>query len=91
MSGEASVTVAARTRRGVVASDKMMKTIIVEVTRRFRHPKYKRFVKQHLRYSAHDPENTCRMGDVVVIEETRPLSKSKRWRLKEVVERAPVI
>ena len=80
-----------RTRRAVVTSNKMDKTVVVEVVRKFRHPKYKKFVKRRLRYSAHDPENTCQIGDVVTIEETRPLSKSKRWRVSQVLERAAVI
>ena len=77
-----------RTRQAVVLSNKMYKTAVVEVTRRVRHPKYKKFVKQRIRYSAHDVDNTCNIGDQVVIEETRPLSKTKRWRIKEVVKRA---
>ena len=77
-----------RTRQAVVLSNKMDKTAVVEVTRRVRHPKYKKFVKQRIRYSAHDGDNTCNIGDQVVIEETRPLSKTKRWRIKEVVKRA---
>ena len=80
-----------RTRRAVVASNKMDKTVIVEVVRRFRHPKYKKFVKRRLRYSAHDAENSCNIGDVVTIEETRPLSKSKRWRVSQVIERAAIV
>ena len=80
-----------RTRRAVVASNKMDKTVIVEVVRRFRHPKYKKFVKRRLRYSAHDAENSCNIGDVVTIEETRPLSKNKRWRVSLVIERAAII
>jgi len=89
MSSEATVKSTARTRRGVVRGTKMMKTVVVEVTRRFRHPKYKKFVKRRLRYCAHDPENQCSVGDIVLIEETRPLSKRKRWQLKDIVEKAP--
>ena len=77
-----------RTRQAVVLTNKMDKTAVVEVTRRVRHPKYKKFVKQRIRYSAHDADNSCNVGDQVVIEETRPLSKTKRWRVKEVVKRA---
>jgi len=80
-----------RTRRAVVKSNKMDQTVIVEVTRRFRHPKYKKFVKRRMRYSAHDAENTCNVGDIVTIVETRPLSKTKRWRVSQVVERAAII
>lgn len=80
-----------KTRIGYVESDKMDKTIVVSVVRRYMHPKYKKYVKERMRYKAHDEENTCRIGDKVLLEETRPLSKQKRWRLKEVLERAPVV
>ena len=89
--GTDKATASKRTRRAVVRSDKMEKTVVVEVVRRFRHPKYKKFLKRRLRYTAHDPENTCRIGDVVTIEETRPTSKTKRWRIAEVVERAAIV
>lgn len=79
-----------KTRVGVVVSDKMNRTAVVEITRRVLHPKYKKYVKRSKRYHVHDAENTCRVGDRVMIEETRPLSKLKRWRLKEVIEKAPV-
>ena len=85
---EESKTAAKRTRRAVVLKNKMDKTAVVEVTRRVRHPKYKKFMKQRIRYSAHDAENTCGVGDLVVIEETRPLSKTKRYRLVRVVRKA---
>ena len=84
-------TVRKRTRRAVVRSTKMKDTVVVEVTRRFRHPKYKKFLKRRYRYSAHDAGNTCNVGDIVTIEETRPLSKTKRWRVAEVVERAALV
>lgn len=77
-----------KTRRGVVLSNKMDKTVVVEVIRRFRHRKYGKFIKRRIRYKAHDPQNACGIGDVVVVEETRPLSKTKRWRVKEIVERS---
>ncbi len=77
-----------RLRQGVVIANKMQKTVVVEVTRRVRHSKYLKFVKRRVRYKAHDPESTCQVGDLVVLEETRPLSKTKRWRVKEVVQRA---
>ena len=76
---------------GTVVSDKMAKTIVVQVTRRFRHPKYKKYVNERVRYKAHDEENTAKMGDRVSIIESRPLSKDKRWRLQSVLERAPVV
>jgi small subunit ribosomal protein S17 len=75
-------------RVGVVTSNKMQKTITVSVERRLRHPIYGKFVKKTKKFLAHDEENTCNVGDMVRIMETRPLSKRKRWRLVEVVERA---
>jgi len=75
-------------RQGVVVSNKMEKTIVVAIQRRVRHPKYGKFVKRTTKLYAHDPENTCRVGDVVRIMETRPLSKMKCWRLVEIIERA---
>lgn len=80
-----------KTRVGHVASDKMDKTIVVTVIRRYMHPKYKKYVKERLRYKAHDETNDARVGDKVLIEETRPLSRHKRWRVKEILERAPLI
>jgi small subunit ribosomal protein S17 len=79
---------ARKERTGVVVSDKMDKTIIVAVERRFRHPVYKKYVRKTTRLTAHDKDNTCRVGDRVRIIECRPLSKNKCWRLAEVVERA---
>ena len=76
---------------GVVVSDKMEKTIVVQVTRRYRHPRYKKYVTERLRYKAHDETNDARMGDKVRIIESRPLSRQKRWKLEEVVERAPIV
>lgn len=77
-----------KTRRGVVTSNKMDKTVVVEVSRRIRHPKYQKFLKRRVRYKAHDESNACGIGDVVILEETRPLSKEKRWAVKEIVEKA---
>lgn len=77
-----------KSRVGVVASDKMDKTITVTVSRRLKHPIYGKFVKKSKKFFAHDPENTCKEGDTVKIEECRPLSAKKRWRLLEVIERA---
>lgn len=73
---------------GVVSSNKMDKTITVVVERRLRHPIYGKFVKKTNKFVAHDETNTCNEGDMVRIMETRPLSKRKRWRLVEVLERA---
>ncbi|RCW53947.1 MULTISPECIES: 30S ribosomal protein S17 [Halanaerobium] len=75
-------------RKGVVVSDKRDKTITVAVERRTQHPKYKRVVKKTKKYTAHDEENVCNEGDTVRIMETRPLSKTKRWRLVEIIEKA---
>jgi small subunit ribosomal protein S17 len=75
-------------RQGVVTSNKMTKTITVAVERKVKHPIYGKFVKKTTRFHAHDEKNECTIGDVVRIMETRPLSKTKRWRLVEVVEKA---
>lgn len=72
---------------GEVVSDRMQKTITVKVERRFRHPIYERVVKRSKRFHAHDEHNQCQIGDHVRIIETRPLSKTKRWRLLEIVRR----
>lgn len=73
---------------GVVRSNKMEKTITVSVERKMKHPKYKKFVKSTARFKAHDEKNECNENDVVRIMEIRPLSKDKRWRLVEIIERA---
>ena len=75
-----------KTRVGLVTSDKMDKTIVVSVTDNVKHPLYKKIVKRT--YKAHDENNECRIGDRVKVMETRPLSKDKRWRLVEIVEKA---
>lgn len=75
-------------RIGVVTSNKMDKTISVSVERRLRHPIYGKFVKKSNKFMAHDENNDCNIGDVVRIMESRPLSKNKRWRLVEIIERA---
>ncbi|MCE2712991.1 MAG: 30S ribosomal protein S17 [Flavobacteriia bacterium] len=75
-------------RIGVVTSDKMQKSIVVSVERKVKHPKYGKFVKKTTKFVAHDENNDCNIGDTVKIMETRPLSKSKNWRLVEIIERA---
>jgi len=75
-------------RIGVVTSNKMAKTITVAVERRVKHPIYGKFVKKTTSFHAHDEKNECTVGDIVKIMETRPLSKTKRWRLVEIVEKA---
>ncbi|MCI5080970.1 MAG: 30S ribosomal protein S17 [Saprospiraceae bacterium] len=77
-----------KTRIGVVSSNKMEKTITVSVERRLRHPIYGKYVKKTKKFVAHDETNDCNIGDTVRIMETRPLSKRKRWRLVEILERA---
>ncbi|MDP8970731.1 MAG: 30S ribosomal protein S17 [Actinomycetota bacterium] len=77
-----------KTRQGVVASDRMDKTVVVVVERRTTHPLYGKTVTRSARYHAHDETNDCKVGDRVRIVETRPLSKTKRWRVVEVIERA---
>ncbi len=77
-----------KTRSGVVVSDARDKTVTVEVVASKRHPKYGKTVSVRKKYHAHDEENDARLGDTVRIVETRPLSKTKRWRVTEVVERA---
>ncbi len=76
-----------KSRTGVVTSNKMTKTITVEVERRVKHPIYGKFVKKTSKVHAHDDKDECSIGDIVKIMETRPLSKTKRWRLVEVVEK----
>lgn len=73
---------------GKVVSDKMDKTVVVAVENRVKHPLYKKIVKRTLKLKAHDENNECKIGDKVQVMETRPLSKDKRWRLVEIVERA---
>lgn len=75
-------------RVGTVVSDKMDKTIIVAIDRIVKHPVYKKYVKRRTKCVVHDEKNTCRVGDKVAIVETRPLSKTKRWRLGEILNRA---
>ena len=75
----------ARIREGVVLSSKMQKTIIVEVTRLIEHPQFKKVVKSKVKYAVHDEKNQAKAGDKVRIQETRPLSKTKRWRLVKVL------
>jgi small subunit ribosomal protein S17 len=75
-------------RIGQVVSDKMQKTITVAVSRQVKHPIYGKFVRKTTKFTAHDENNDCNIGDTVKIMETRPLSKNKRWRLVEIIERA---
>jgi small subunit ribosomal protein S17 len=77
-----------KTRIGIVSSNKMTKTITVTVERKVKHPIYGKFIKKSTKFHAHDEENTAGIGDTVRIMETRPMSKTKRWRLVEVIEKA---
>jgi small subunit ribosomal protein S17 len=77
-----------KTLLGTVVSDKMDKSVVVAVERRIPHPRYKRYYKQTTRVIAHDAENTCNAGDTVRVMSTRPTSKTKRWRVSEIVKRA---
>ncbi len=77
-----------KTQVGKVVSDKMDKTVVVAIEDSVRHPIYKKIIKRTIKFKAHDENNECRTGDKVRIMETRPLSKDKRWRLVEIVEKA---
>jgi small subunit ribosomal protein S17 len=77
-----------KTREGVVVSDAMQKTRVVKIDRVYRHPRYQRVIRMSKKLKAHDEANESRVGDRVVIEETRPLSKEKRWRIRSIVTRA---
>jgi len=75
-------------RQGFVTSNKMDKTVVVTVTRRYKHPLFKKYVTATKKYYAHDAENFCTVGDEVLLEESRPLSATKRWRVKSIVKKA---
>ncbi len=81
-------TIARKTKIGSVISNKMDKSVVVQVDRRIRHKLYGKFIHKRVKYMADDPKNICKIGDVVLIEECRPLSKNKRWRVRSVVEQA---
>ena len=92
MSEENNTTVRQRkSRTGVVVSDRMEKTIVVQIDTRVMHPVYKKYVRKRVKYKAHDETNNAKMGDTVLIEECRPLTREKRWRLKDIIERAPAL
>ena len=77
-----------RTIKGVVISGKMDKTIVVKTERLVKHPVFHKYVRKHVKYKAHDEQNQCKVGDTVLIIEARPLSKEKRWRMLEILEKA---
>jgi len=76
-----------KTRVGIVVSDKMDKTVVVQVDQLVRHPVYKKYIKRRVKCKAHDEANQCNIGDKVLIVETRPLSRDKRWRVREILEK----
>ena len=80
--------IARKTKVGSVISNKMDKSVVVQVDRRIRHKMYGKYISRRVKYMADDPNNVCNIGDVVLIEECRPLSKNKRWRVRSVVEQA---
>ena len=77
-----------KTRVGTVVSDKMDKTVVVAIQDNVRHPLYKKIIKRTVKFKAHDEQNSCGVGDTVSVMETRPLSKDKRWRVVEIIEKA---
>ena len=77
-----------KTLQGHVVSNKMDKTVVVQVERKYMHPNFKKVVKSTRKYSAHDEKNECKTGDFISIRETRPLSRTKRWRMLEIIEKA---
>jgi small subunit ribosomal protein S17 len=77
-----------KTRVGLVVSDKMDKTVVVEVKRLVAHPLYHKIIRRRVKIKAHDPENNCNIGDKVLLEETRPISRDKHWRVKQILEKA---
>jgi len=80
-----------KTRVGIVVSDKMDKTVVVKVDNMVKHPVYKKYIKRRVTYKAHDEQNQCGVGDRVLIAETRPLSKDKRWRVREILEKNVIV
>ena len=77
-----------KTRTGKVVSDKMDKTVVVAIEDNVKHPLYKKIIKNTVKFKAHDENNECKIGDKVLIMETRPLSKDKHWRVVEIIEKA---
>ena len=76
-----------KSRVGIVVSDKMDKTVVVKVDNLVKHPVYKKYIKRRVTFKAHDEDNSCTIGDKVMIVEARPLSKGKRWRVREILEK----
>ena len=86
MNAEATQRARRKTRTGIVVSNKMTKTVVVQVERRMKHGKYGKYLTERKKYKAHDEKQACKVGDTVRILETRPLSKEKRWRVAEILE-----
>lgn len=80
-----------KVREGIVVSDKMDKTVVVRVERTVKHPLYNRTIRRYAKFKAHDEKNECRRGDMVQIMETRPLSKTKRWRVTNIISRMETV
>jgi len=80
-----------KTRVGIVVSDKMDKTVVVKVDQLVLHPVYKKYIKRRVTFKAHDEENRCNIGDKVAVVETRPLSRDKRWRVREILEKNVIL
>ena len=80
-----------KTQVGIVVSDKMDKTVVVRVDRTVKHPVYKKYIKRKVTFKAHDETNACSAGDKVLIVETRPLSRDKRWRVREILEKTVTV
>ena len=76
-----------KTKIGIVSSDKMDKTVVVKVEQIVKHPVYKKYIKRNVKFKAHDAENSCATGDKVLIVETRPMSRDKRWKIREILEK----
>jgi len=77
-----------KTRIGIVVSDKMDKTVVVKIDRLVKHPVYNKYIKRAAKYKAHDNDNSCKIGDRVLIVETRPLSKDKHWRVRQIIDKS---
>ncbi len=88
MTSSSDVRKQRKVRTGVVISNKMDKTVVVEVSRTIIHPVYKKFIRRRKRFMVHDEENRCRIGDEVLIVETRPMSRHKHWRVRKIVREA---
>ena len=77
-----------KTRIGIVVSDKMDKTVVVKIDRLVKHPVYNKYIKRAAKYKAHDNDNSCKIGDRVLIVETRPLSKDKHWKVRQIIDKS---